>query len=322
MILSVSRRTDIPAFYSKWFMNRIKAGSVCVPNPFNRNQVSRVNIKPEVVDCIVFWSKNPRPLMSHLDELDGRGYKYYFQFTLTAYQNDVEINLNKKDLLQTFIDLSKLIGKERVILRYDPIFLTDKYNLDYHLKAFRTLCERLHGHTNKVIISFLDDYRKVVSNMKGFGLQPLSERNMAEAAQRLVEIAGAYGLPIETCAEAIELEQLGIGPARCIDGELIEKIVGYPLMYKDKRDNNRAHCGCMKCIDIGQYDSCLHKCLYCYANVNKDRATSNYKLHDPQSPVLIGDINEKLVNFRKDVKLFRITHRDINDAMPTLDFGD
>jgi len=306
MILSASRRTDIPAFYTEWFMNRIREGSVCVINPFNKNQISRVNITPEVVDCMVFWSKDPRPLMKHLDEIDALGYKYYFQFTITAYRRDVELNLNKKEIIKTFIELSEKIGKEKVILRYDPIFLTDNYSFDFHLKALDVLCDRLKDHTNKIVISFLDDYRKVASNMKGFNLQQLSERSMIEIAGALVEIASRYHLPMETCAEKIDLEELGINHAKCIDGELIEKIVKYPIKHKDKKDKNRDYCGCMKCIDIGQYDTCVHNCLYCYANVNKERARSNYKLHNPKSPVLFGDYNIDLVKDRKDVKSFRI----------------
>jgi DNA repair photolyase len=288
-------------------MNRIREGSVCVKNPFNANLISRINIKPEVVDCIVFWTKNARPLMDKLNELDEMNYKYYFQFTITSYRNDIEKNINnKKEIIETFIELSNKIGKEKVILRYDPILITDQYNLDFHLKEFTALCEKLKEHTTKVIISFLDDYKKVSRNMKEFNVKELGNEEIKDISKKLVEIAGNHGLPIETCAEAIDLNSLGIKNAKCIDGELIEEIVNYKIMNKNKLDANRKYCGCMKCIDIGQYDSCIHKCLYCYANINKEKAESNFKLHNPKSPILVGDFHEELVKDRKDVKSYRV----------------
>lgn len=307
MILSVSRRTDIPAFYSEWFMNRIREGNVCVRNPFNTNQISRINIKPDVVDCIVFWTKDAKPIMNKLSELDDRNYKYYFQFTITPYQNDIEQNIrDKREIVNTFIELSKMIGKDKVILRYDPIFLTDKYSMDYHFRAFEALCLKLKDRTNKIVVSFLDDYKKVSRNMKSFNVKELNNEDLVSISQGLVGIADKFGLSVETCAESIDLNFLGINHARCIDGELIEEIIKCPIMFKDKLDGNRNHCGCMKCIDIGQYDTCVHNCLYCYANVNKGKASSNFQLHNPQSPILVGNCADKLIKDRKDVKSFRI----------------
>lgn len=288
-------------------MNRIREGSVCVINPFNANQISRINIKPDVVDCIVFWTKNAKPILNKLSELDERNYKYYFQFTITPYQNDIEQNIgDKKEIVNTFIELSNMIGKEKVILRYDPIFLTDKYNLDYHYRAFEALCLKLKDHTKKIIISFLDDYKKVSRNMKGLDVKELNNENVIGISQGLVEIARRFGLPIETCAESIDLKFLGVNHARCIDGELIEEIIKCPIMYKDKLDANRIHCGCMKCIDIGQYDTCVHNCFYCYANVNKIKASNNFQLHDPQSPILVGNCVDKIIKERKDIKSYRM----------------
>jgi len=312
MILSVSRRTDIPALYTKWFMERIKQGYVYVKNPFNAKQISKINIKPEVVDCIVFWTRNPKPIIENLKSLDESGYKYYFQFTITPYNNDLEKNNpNKKEAIKTFITLSEKIGKEKVILRYDPILITGRYSFEFHNKAFRALIEKLQGCTEKIIISFLDDYRKVSRNMKGFNLQELDNEGMRSMTQSLVEIASKYQLTIETCAEAINLADLGVNHTKCIDGDLIEKIIDYKIINKDKLDANRAFCGCMKCVDIGQYDSCIHDCLYCYANVNKEKARSNYELHDPSSPLLIGEYDESFVKDRKgkDVESFRINEK-------------
>lgn len=307
MILSVSRRTDIPAFYSEWFMNRIREGFVYVRNPFNYKQVSKVVIEPENVDCIVFWTKNPRPIINKLKELDKLNYKYYFQVTITPYEDDIEKNvLNKKDIVQSFIELSQRIGRNRVILRYDPVIFTEKYNVNFHKSVFRTLCHKLHSHTDKVIFSFLDSYKKIAKNMQELNIRPISEEDMKNIAGEFIRVAEEYGLSLETCAEKINLRDMGIKPARCIDGELIERIIGYKIINKDKLDGNRDHCGCMKSIDIGQYDSCIHNCAYCYANVNKDKALYNYKLHNPRSPILFGDFDESQVKERKDIKSLKI----------------
>lgn len=307
MILSVSRRTDIPAFYSEWFINRIKGGFVYVRNPFNFNQISKINISPENVDCIVFWSKNPKPLIDKLHILDDLNYKYYFQFTITPYNKDLEKNLaNKREIINTFIELSRLIGKNKVILRYDPILINDKYNIDYHVKAFDKLCMSLHNYTERIIFSFLDDYNKVKRNMDDLNIREITEHDMKLIAYKFKEIADKYGILIETCAEKIDLDELGINHGKCIDGDLIESFIGYRIKNKNKLDGNRQYCGCMKCIDIGQYDSCIHNCLYCYANVNKDKAIRNYERHDPNLPILFGEYDIEQVKDRKDVESYKI----------------
>lgn len=307
MILSVSRRTDIPAFYSEWFINRIKDGFVYVRNPFNYNQISKINISPENVDCIVFWSKNPKSIIEKLHILDDLNYKYYFQFTITPYNKDLEKNMaNKKEIINTFIELSKLIGKNKVILRYDPILISKKYDIDYHIKAFDKLCASLHNYTERVIFSFLDDYNKVKRNMRDINIREITEDDMKRIAYKFKKITDQYGLSIETCAEEIDLKEEGINHGKCIDGDLIESIIGNKIKNKNKLDGNRQYCGCMKCIDIGQYDSCIHNCLYCYANVNKDKAIRNYYQHDPNQPILFGDYDKENVKERKDVQSYKI----------------
>lgn len=306
MILSVSRRTDIPAFYSEWFMNRIAEGFVFVRNPLYPNKISKVEITPDVVDCIVFWSKNPKPLLPRLPELDSLEYKYYFQWTITAYREDVEPGVgNKEEIIQMILDLSARIGKERIILRYDPILITDSYSEEYHYKAFERLCGTVKEATNKIIISFVDDYRKNSRNLKELNIIPLKHEDMLRIAKELAAIASRYNLVVETCAEQIDLDDIGIKHGHCIDGDLIEKIIGHPIMNKDKKDGNREYCGCMKSIDIGQYDSCIFNCAYCYANVNAEIAYRNYLSHDPNSPILIGEYEDENVTDRKDVKSWK-----------------
>ena len=304
MILSVSRRTDIPAFYSEWFMERLRQKYVLVRNPFNAHSISRIPLTPDNVDAIVFWTKNSKPIHRYLDEIDELGYKYYFQYTITPYKNDLEEKVqDKKEIVETFKKLSEKTGSEKVILRYDPVILSDNYTIDFHKKAFARLCDLLAPYTKKIIFSFLDDYKKISKNIKQLNIKEISEEEMYIIAENFSSIAKDNGLIIESCAEQIDLERFGINHGKCIDNELIEKITGYKISAG--KDNQRNACGCVKCIDIGEYNTCMHKCLYCYANINKDAVFKNYKLHDKKSPLLIGYVDEI-----KD----KITDRNIKDT--------
>lgn len=304
MILSVSRRTDIPAFYAEWFMERLRQKYVLVRNPFNAHNISRIPLSPENVDAIVFWTKNSKPIHRYLDEIDELGYKYYFQYTITPYRNDLEEKVqDKKEIVETFKKLSEKIGSEKVILRYDPVILSDNYTIDFHKKAFARLCDLLAPYTKKIVFSFLDDYKKISKNIKQLNIKEISAEEMCIMAEYFADTAKKYNLKIESCAEQIDLERFGINHGKCIDNELIEKITGYKLSVG--RDNQRNACGCIKCIDIGEYNTCMHKCLYCYANINKEAAFKNYKLHDKKSPLLIGYVDEI-----KD----KITDRNIKDT--------
>lgn len=304
MILSVSRRTDIPAFYAEWFMERLRQKYVLVRNPFNIHSISRIPLSPENVDTVVFWTKNSKPIHKYLDEIDELGYKYYFQYTITPYKKDLEEKVqDKKEIVETFKKLSEKIGSEKVILRYDPVILSDNYTIDFHKKAFARLCDLLAPYTKKIVFSFLDDYKKISKNIKQLNIKEISAEEMCIMAEYFADTAKKYNLKIESCAEQIDLGRFGINHGKCIDNELIEKITGYKLSVG--RDNQRNACGCIKCIDIGEYNTCMHKCLYCYANINKEAAFKNNKLHDKFSPLLIGDI---------DTLKDKITDRNIKDT--------
>lgn len=298
MIISASRRTDIPAFYSDWFLNRIKEGFVLVRNPMNFRQVSQVNLSPDVVDCIVFWTKNPQPMINRLSQLAG--YNYYFQFTLTPYDNTIETNVpDKKCLIKTFQELSARIGRDKVIWRYDPILLTNKFDVKHHVKWFEFLANELNGHTKKCVVSFIDMYKKTERNLKGIDLVPMSEELMKEVAHHLSLISKKYNLQLEACCEDIDLTQYGIEPGKCIDDELISKIIGKKLDIK-KDPNQRLSCGCVQSIDIGAYNTCQHRCLYCYANFNNALVDKNVRLHSTKSPLLYGSLEEEdKVSIRK-----------------------
>ncbi len=286
MILSVSRRTDVPAFFSDWFYNRINEGFVLVRNPMNNKQVSRILLNPEVIDCIVFWSKNPKNLIVNLDKI--KNYHYYFQFTLTPYDKTIEVNVPEKTvLIKTFIELSQRIGKERVIWRYDPIMLTQKFTKEYHFNRFEYLAEKLHRYTKKCIISFVDMYKKTERNTATIDIMPMTDSVIFEIAEKLSIIAKKYGLSLETCSEAVDLSAFGINHGKCIDDKLISGIIGKPL-FIEKDTNQRLSCGCVKSIDIGAYNTCKHNCLYCYANFSKSLVEKNCLQHNPDAPLLYG----------------------------------
>lgn len=309
MILSVSRRTDIPAFYSEWFFNRLKEGFVYVRNPMNIHQVSKIKLTKDVIDCIVFWSKNPRPMLSRLDEL--KDFMYYFQYTINPYDKSLEVGVPKKEgIIDTFKSLSEKIGPKRVIWRYDPILLTEQMNKDYHLRYFEEIAKRLEGYTNTCVISFIDLYKKTQSNLKDTEVREPMLHEMIELATKMCIIAMRYGMKIQTCAEEIALESVGVVHGKCIDNALIEDLLGVKLVVS-KDPNQRKECGCVQSIDIGEYNTCAHGCKYCYANFKESVVVQKRALHNPKSPLLIGNIgpddkvtDRKLFSFIKAPEKF------------------
>jgi hypothetical protein len=288
MIISASRRTDIPSYYSEWFLNRIKEKFVYVRNPMNVHQISKISLDPELVDCIVFWSKNPKPMIDKLQFINE--YKYYFQFTLNPYESDIEARLPPKtEIIETFKKLSDIIGPQKVIWRYDPILFNNKYSMTYHIDKFEKLASVLKGYTEKVTFSFIDFYKRITEKIKLLGITDISTGEKNFIAQNFSEIARNNNLLIDTCAEDIDLSGYGITPARCIDDRLISKITGYNLLV-EKDKNQRKECGCVKSKDIGEYNTCSNGCVYCYANYNNNIAENNIKKQIQLSPLLIGDI--------------------------------
>ncbi len=285
MIISASRRTDIPNYFSEWFYNRIKEGYLYVRNPMNIHQVSRISISPDVVDCIVFWTKNPRPMLKRMDEL--KDYMYYFQFTLTGYGKDMEANLpdKKEVLIPTFKELSDKIGSDRVIWRYDPIVFSDTYPADFHLKTFESIARELKGYTGKCVVSFVDIYAKNRKNMENSGSVELPDDELRSFAKSIAAIASDNGMIVASCAEKIDLSECGIEHNHCVDKEFIENLIGYRLKVgKDKVQ--RPECGCFESMEIGTYNTCKNGCKYCYANYSPETVDSNFRLYDPNSPLL------------------------------------
>lgn len=297
MIISASRRTDIPAFYAEWFMNRLREGFLFVQNPFNAHKLSRIELSPDKIDAIVFWTKNPKPLLKYLKEIDEMGYNYYFQFTLTGYPKQLEPSVPLIDeILSTFKQLSEQIGPQKVIWRYDPIIISDITDEKYILKNFENLTKILSNHTRRVVISFADFYKKVLRNIDkitneqninfyDINLRPDQIENISKF---ISSIAKEHSLDIFSCAEKLNLSHCGINHGKCIDDELISELFGIRFdISKDK--NQRDECGCVQSKDIGQYNTCTHDCLYCYANNDKKLASKNKDSHDPSKPTLIGN---------------------------------
>ena len=271
MILSVSRRTDIPALYSDWFFNRLKDGFVLVPSPMIANgKVAKIELNPvkietnllggkEVsgnIDGIVFWTKNPKPMMSRLNEL--KDFKYIFLFTLTPYDAKIEKDVPPvSERIKTFQELSQRIGADKVVWRYDPILLSKEIDVNWHIEQFENLAKKLQGFTTNCKISFL------IGKHKDIHTPNFTERNIL--AENLSRISKQYGIKLESCAEEIDLDKYDIGRSKCIDPHYWEKLLNAKVKTK-KKDGTRKNCGCMPCVDIGIYNTCTHNCLYCYAN--------------------------------------------------------
>lgn len=284
MIINTGQRTDIPAFYSTWLANRLKAGFVCVRNPYNPQQVSRYQLRPDVVDLIGFCTKNPSPMFPHMDLL--RDYGQYWFVTITPYGRDLEPNVPDKHLLlEDFKRLSQLVGIASIAWRYDPILLTDRYTMDYHLRAFDTMSAALEGYTHTVVISFIDLYPKVRRNFPE--AREVTKDQRLTLGKAIIDMAAARGMVVKPCAEGEELAAFGADCGGCMRIGDYEAAIGKTLLAP-KRKGSRDACACYLSCDIGAYDTCRHLCKYCYANGDPARVLSQSRRHDPQSPFLIG----------------------------------
>ncbi|NLO48655.1 MAG: DUF1848 domain-containing protein [Clostridiales bacterium] len=283
MIVSASRRTDIPCYYSEWLMNRLKAKYALFRNPMNRKQIIRAPLNKDETDCIVFWTKDAKNLLPHLDAIDKTCIPYYFQFTVTPYDDRLEKSLrNKKDIIETFQTLSRRIGAQKVLWRYDPIILNDFLTMQYHKEQFKRLCIKLGGYTESVTVSFIDLYAKLKTPL----LRAVSDDEIAELAAYIGQTAKAHGLIPKACCETYDLSPFGIVKASCIDKNLIGSISTAKLPVR-KDPNQRKGCLCAMSMDIGAYNTCLNGCVYCYANHSEKSIQKNLSAHDPMGEMLI-----------------------------------
>lgn len=288
MIIQAGMRTDIPAFYSEWFLNRIKEGYVLVRNPYDPTSVTRYNLSSDVVDVIAFCTKNPIPMLPYLDKI--RDYGQFWFVTITPYEKEVEPNVPDKDvILEAFCTLSEKVGKDSVHWRYDPIFLSEKYSVEYHIEAFEKMAAKLAGYTDTCVISFIDLYEKVKRNFPEVREVPREIR--IKIGKQFSGIGQKYGITIKACAEGTELEPYGVDCNGCMTVETYEKALHASLLVPKKK-GARSECACVLGSDIGAYNTCGHFCKYCYANYSAELVKGNMGRHNVNSPLLIGDLRE------------------------------
>ncbi len=313
MIISASRRCDIPSHFGEWFINRLREGYVLIQNPYNANRLSKAVLTPDAVDIIVFWTKNPMPFLQYLPLIDEMGYRYYFEFTITPYGKETEKNLpDKEELIAVFTELSKRLGKNRMVWRYDPIIIDERYDIAYHKEKFSYMAKRLSESTNRCVISFVDNYKNVATRMGKDPTRNMSLSDIYKISEIFFDVANANGLELFTCAEKFDLEKYGVKHGACIDKGMIESVLGCKINgAKDK--NQRPECLCIESIDIGTYNCCANGCSYCYALQSENSSSANIKRHNPRSLMLIGEVNPNAI----------ITHRDTKSVVDTqLSFFD
>lgn len=286
MILQTGNRTDLPAFYSRWLANRIREGYVMVRNPFNPVSVTKYRIDPSVVDLIVFCTKNPAPMLEFMDLLQP--YRQYWFVTITPYGKDIEPNVPDKDLvIESFRRISGHVGPDCMCWRYDPVFIDSSWTVQRHIQAFSAMCGKMEGYTHTCVISYIDLYEKVLRNFPQVRSVPFDIQ--MELTKSFVEIAGEHDMIIKPCGEDPRLASVGADCSGCMTQQTFEQAIGQNLILPPN-PGNRKECACYITNDIGQYNTCGHLCRYCYANADKDTVRRNMRLHDPSSPLLIGNL--------------------------------
>ena len=287
MILNISGRTDIIAFYTPWLINRLKAGYVDVRNPFYPKLVSRIYFKN--VELMLFCTKNPGPIIKYLPKLKE---KVVVEITLTPYKKEIEPHApDKKEIIKEIKEISKILGKEQVYVRYDPIFISEYYTIEYHKKAFKKLCQELEGYIDKIIISFIDEYKNVKNNAKVLNQKEITKEVLKEIGLSFSSIVKKHNITVQTCSEEHNLKEYGFKIDDCLSKELAKKLTG--KNYPKWNSRNNKYCHCVKMVDIGEYNSCYHKCKYCYANFDETKIIENMKRHNPNSSLLIGELKKE-----------------------------
>lgn len=287
VIINTGMRTDIPACYSDWFFRRIREKYVLVRNPYYPQQVTRYRLTPDVVDCLAFCTKNPEPMLGRLDEISV--FPQFWFVTITPYGKEIEPQVpDKRKVLESFRVLSEKVGKRAVSWRYDPIFLSDRYSLSFHMEAFETMCAYLSGYTDQCVISFIDLYAKTKRNFPG--VRPVRKEERFCIGKEFAQIAGKYQIRVRSCCEGTELAPYGIDISGCMTKEILEHAVGMEMQIPGGKKTPREGCSCVLGSDIGEYNTCGNGCIYCYANENKELVQKKMREHDTTSPLLTGHL--------------------------------
>ena len=299
MILNTGCRTDIPAYYSEWFYNRIRDGFVLARNPYRPEQVLKYRLDPAVVDALCFCTKNPQPMLSRLGELNA--FRQFWFVTVTPYGREIEpLVPEKARVLESVRQLSAWVGERAVGWRYDPVFITERYSLEYHLRSFERMSAALSGYVNSCVVSFIDLYEKTRRNFpQAKAVSPDEQKRLIQA---FVEIGRKHRISIRTCCENADLAQYGADVSGCMTRAVLEKALGCRLNVPKSKKSPRAECDCLLGADIGMYNTCPHGCVYCYANYDRRTVEQNFQQHDPHSPLLIGHLREgdKIIEARQE----------------------
>lgn len=290
LVISASRRTDIPNHYVSWFLQRLREGYVLVRNIRDYHQVRKIDLTAKAVACIVFWTKNPAPLMEHLAAISS--YPYYVHFSITPYGSDIEPKIPPLgESIDCFKRLADAIGKERVIWRYDPVFVSKKYPIEYHLASFNYIAHNLKGHTLRCVFSFLDIYHHLVKQMEILEVLPVDEKSRHTLVHNFALQTQENQMEIQTCAEGYDFSAYGVTHTSCIDADIIERLSGFAI-EKGRDQGQRKNCRCAPSVDIGMYNTCLNLCTYCYANHSERKVHTNYAQARSNSPLLIGTLGK------------------------------
>ena len=284
MIIQAGMRTDIPAFYSEWFMNRVREGCVLARNPYDPGTVLRYSLDPSVADVLSFCTKNPEPMLEKISLLAK--YRMFWFVTVTPYGAEIEPNVpDWRDVARSVAALSKLVGRRCVHWRYDPVFLTEQITVDFHREMFAELANVLHESVASCVFSFIDLYDKTRRNFPE-GRRPAREERM-ELVQSFAQTARRLRLPLRSCCEGTDYERFGVDVSGCVTRAVLESSLGERLDLTGETGARR-ECGCLIGHDIGAYNTCPHLCKYCYANYDPDAVRAHAQRHDPLSPMLVG----------------------------------
>lgn len=288
MILNVGSRTDIVQHYGKWLINRFREGFVYTRNPLFPNRVTRYELSPDKIDAVLFCSKNYEPFLDGLKEI-ARSYRVYCHYTITAYGRDVEPNVpDLEQSMETLLKVEKIVGKNRLAWRYDPVLLTERYTVSRHFETFERMAKKLSGHIDRCIFSFVEMYIKLQKNMPE--LIPLTEENKKTLATGLAAIAKENGILLQACGNNGDFRRYGIANSGCVTLDILGKANGCSFRHI-KHEGTRRGCQCIESRDVGWYNTCPNLCRYCYANNTAEQVIENMRQHDPDSPILIGHIN-------------------------------
>jgi DNA repair photolyase len=270
-------------------MNRIREGYALVRNPIAKNVIHRVDLTPMNIDLLLLMTKDPRPMIPFIGELKERKVNFGFQVTITPYGRDIEPGVpNKADVAEGFRTISDMIGRNRIVWRYDPVILNDKIDIKFHQRKFSAICGELAGYTDRCIFSFVEIHGKLKRLSDEGTIRKISEAEAGEIGRSFSETAKDSGIELTLCCSEVDLSRYGISTRGCIDKEHM-RAAGVP--FEELHTPIRAMCQCVKNVDIGEYDTCDHNCIYCYANRNTDKARKE-KNYDPKSEMLFGGVRE------------------------------